>query len=191
MIQSKAELKEALSIELKNDYSPFLVIFKIFELWLRGSETLPTFTFLYYLRNYEYWLNKKKKNIIEWLICQWWRFQYRHQQLKHNLYIEPNTIGKGLTLMHPGFRRIAKFAQIGEGATILPMVLIGKAHPNTNAKIEIGKNCYISTGVTILGPVKIGDNVTIGAGAVVTKDIPSNTTVAGVPAKSISHTNKE
>jgi len=54
--------------------------------------------------------------------------------------------------------------------------------PGIGGKITIGKNCYISTGVTILGPVNIGDNVTIGAGAVITKDIPDNVTVAGVPA---------
>lgn len=183
MIQSKAELKEALSIELKNDYSPFLVIFKIFELWLRGSETLPTFTFLYYLRNYEYWLNKKKKNIIEWLICQWWRFKYRHCQLRYDLHIEPNTLGEGTDIVHPGYRKIPNFVEIGRNATILPMVLIGKAHPHTDVKAIIGDNCYISTGVTILAPVTIGNNVTIGAGAVVTKDVPDNAVVAGVPAR--------
>ena len=39
--------------------------------------------------------------------------------------------------------------------------------------------------MTILGPITIGNNVTIAAGAVVTKDIPDNCTVAGVPAKVI------
>jgi len=64
------------------------------------------------------------------------------------------------------------------------MVLMGKKQPGIkDCKIRIGNNCYISAGVTILGPVRIGDNVTIGAGAVVTKDIPSNCIVAGVPAK--------
>lgn len=63
------------------------------------------------------------------------------------------------------------------------MVLIGKKKPGIAGRTVIGKNCYISTGVTILSPIRIGDNVTIGAGAVVTHDIPSNATVAGVPAK--------
>ncbi len=52
--------------------------------------------------------------------------------------------------------------------------------------IEIGDNCFIGDNVTILPNVKIGDNCIIGTGAVVTKDIPSGSVAAGVPAKVIS-----
>lgn len=48
--------------------------------------------------------------------------------------------------------------------------------------IIIGHNVWIGINVTIVGPVTIGDNVVIGAGAVVLKDVPSNTIAAGVPA---------
>ena len=73
---------------------------------------------------------------------------------------------------------------------IFPIVLMGKKRPDLKEwQITIGDNCYISTGVTILGPVTIGNNVTIGAGAVVTKDVPDDVIVAGVPAKVIK-TNK-
>ena len=64
------------------------------------------------------------------------------------------------------------------------MVVIGKNHPGP-CHMEIGDNCLINTGVTIIGPITIGNNVTIGAGSVVTKDIPDNAVVAGVPAKII------
>jgi acetyltransferase-like isoleucine patch superfamily enzyme len=47
----------------------------------------------------------------------------------------------------------------------------------------IGKNCFIAVGATILPGVKIGDEVIVGAGAVVTKDVPSNCIVAGNPAR--------
>jgi acetyltransferase-like isoleucine patch superfamily enzyme len=49
-------------------------------------------------------------------------------------------------------------------------------------KTKIGNNVRIGSNATIL-PVTIGDNVIIGAGSVVTKDIPSNTVVKGNPAK--------
>lgn len=49
----------------------------------------------------------------------------------------------------------------------------------------IGRNCFIAVGATILPGVKIGDEVIVGAGAVVTKDVPSNCIVAGNPAKII------
>lgn len=49
----------------------------------------------------------------------------------------------------------------------------------------IGKNCFIGIGAMILPGVKIGDEVIIGAAAVVTKDIPSNSVAVGNPAKVI------
>ena len=49
----------------------------------------------------------------------------------------------------------------------------------------IGKNCFIAVGAIILPGVKIGNEVIVGAGAVVTRDVPSNTVVAGNPARII------
>lgn len=47
-----------------------------------------------------------------------------------------------------------------------------------------GDNCYFGTGVTVLAPCRIGNNVTVAAGAVVTMpEIPDNAVVAGVPAR--------
>lgn len=51
---------------------------------------------------------------------------------------------------------------------------------------EIGNNVEIHSGSKILGPIKIGNNVIIGANSVVTKDVPDNCVVAGVPAKIIA-----
>jgi Acetyltransferase (isoleucine patch superfamily) len=49
--------------------------------------------------------------------------------------------------------------------------------------VKVGNNVFLGFRVTIMPGVTIGDNVAIGAGSVVTKDIPSNTIAAGVPAK--------
>jgi len=63
--------------------------------------------------------------------------------------------------------------------------------PNQNketviyGKITIGNNCFIGCRTTILPNVKIGDNTIIGAGSIVTKDIPSNSVACGVPCKVI------
>lgn len=51
----------------------------------------------------------------------------------------------------------------------------------------VGKNCVIGAGACILGNIKIGDNVNIGANAVVLEDIPDNCTAVGVPARIIKH----
>jgi len=70
-------------------------------------------------------------------------------------------------------------------------VLFGKRNAmnfGSKCSINVGNNVYISVGAIILGPITIGDNVVIGAGSVVNKDIPNNVIVAGVPAKQIGFT---
>lgn len=52
-----------------------------------------------------------------------------------------------------------------------------------NAPIHIGKNCWLGAGVTVLPGVSVGDNSVIGAGSVVTKDIPANVVAFGTPCK--------
>ena len=53
------------------------------------------------------------------------------------------------------------------------------------APITLGKNVWVGSNSTILQGVTIGDNAVIAAGAVVTKDVPENTIVGGVPARII------
>jgi len=55
----------------------------------------------------------------------------------------------------------------------------------TTKPITIGSDVWIGGNVTVIGGVHIGDNVVVGAGAVLTKDVPANTVVAGVPARVI------
>jgi galactoside O-acetyltransferase len=58
-----------------------------------------------------------------------------------------------------------------------------------NAPVHIGKNCWLGAGVTILPGVTIGDNVVIGAGSVVTKDLPDNVVAVGNPCKILREVN--
>lgn len=59
--------------------------------------------------------------------------------------------------------------------------------PEDGRQIIIGDNCYVGSGAIIIGPVSIGDYAVIGAGSVVTKDIPPRTMYGGVPAKKIKN----
>ena len=54
-----------------------------------------------------------------------------------------------------------------------------------NAPVHIGKNCWLGAGVIVLPGVSVGDNSVIGAGSVVTKDIPPNVVALGTPCKVI------
>lgn len=87
------------------------------------------------------------------------------------------------------------------GVDIADLVMIGPnvniitaGHPLEPSKrrayveakpVVIEKNVWIATGATILGGVTVGENSVVAAGAVVTKDVPPNSFVAGVPARVI------
>lgn len=91
---------------------------------------------------------------------------------------------------HPVGIVINKYAQIGMNCTIYQNVTIGtgKKNPITNLDVPIiGDNVTIFANAVIVGGITIGDNVTIGAGSVVLKDVPSNCTVAGNPARIIKY----
>lgn len=88
------------------------------------------------------------------------------------------------------------YVTIGDDCFIGPNVSIYTACHSTDPKerntrdewalpVTIGNNCWIGGSVTILPGVTIGDNVTIGAGSVVVKDIPSNSVAVGNPASVI------
>lgn len=182
MITNRKELKEYLKRDLQvyEMKHPYAARFTYGENW-------EMFSYVKNLRYLEYYKNKKQK--------VWDKFFYGLLWLKHrryckttNITIAPNTCGPGLHLVHRGFRRFggADFMRIGCNITLLPMVLFGKKHPYVSTdNFIIGDNCYVGTGAIILGPIIIGNNVTIAAGAVVTNDVPDNAVVAGNPARII------
>lgn len=98
------------------------------------------------------------------------------------LYIEAKEIGGGLFIQH-GFSTMISAESIGENFWINQQVTLGYKD-NTRAPI-IGNNVTVTCGAKVLGPITLGDNVTVGANAVVIKDTPSNVVVGGIPAKII------
>ncbi len=61
---------------------------------------------------------------------------------------------------------------------------------NISGEVCCGKSVYIGTGAKVINQVNIGENTIIGAGAIVTKDLPDNCTAVGIPAKPIKFHNK-
>jgi serine O-acetyltransferase len=93
-------------------------------------------------------------------------------------------IGRGLFIDHGMGVVIGETAEIGDHVTIYQGAVLGgtgkekgKRHPT------IGNHVVISAGAKVLGGFKVGDNVKIGAGSVVLKEVPPNTTVVGVPGR--------
>lgn len=95
------------------------------------------------------------------------------------LFIDPScNIGEGLFIQH-GFSTII-MADIGENCWINQQVSIG--YKDKTGRPKIGNNVRITAGAKVLGNINLGNNVTVGANAVVTKNVPDNCVVVGVPA---------
>src|SRR5699024_2703000 len=95
-----------------------------------------------------------------------------------------NVFGPGLNIAHYGSIVVNGNARVGQNCRMHSATNIGETRGKSPT---IGDNCYIGPGAVISGDIKIGNNVAIGANAVVLKDVPSNVTVAGIPAKIISN----
>lgn len=179
MIQSKSDLRFYLSEDLKrfDNKRP-----TIKDLILR-NEVWYVWKYIKNLRYLEYYKNCHKNSLLYYF------YFYRYKKMCYQLKIDikPNNLGPGFRIMHLGsLVRIKRNCCIGRNCTILPGVVIGNKNlEGDDSWVYIGDNCYIGLGAKIFGSVKIGHNVTIGANAVVTKNIPDNAIVGGIPAKII------
>ena len=115
------------------------------------------------------------------------------QRAAHTTGIEIHpgaTIGKGLFIDHGHGVVIGETTVIGDNVTIYQGVTLGgtgKEHGKRHPTIE--DNVMISAGAKILGSFTIGANSKIGAGSVVLKEIPPNSTVVGVPGRIVKQDN--
>ncbi len=99
-------------------------------------------------------------------------------------------IGKNLFIDHGMGLVIGETAIIGDNVILYQGVTLGsKGDPSTKGKKRhptLGNNVIIGAGAKIIGDIFIGDNSQVGANSVVTHDVASNSTVAGIPAREIS-----
>jgi serine O-acetyltransferase len=93
------------------------------------------------------------------------------------------TVGKNFRIDHFGGIIISGFASFGANCVIRDGVTIGLRRVDDPVAPQIGNNVDIGTGAKVLGGITIGDNVVIGANAVVLEDVPSNSIAVGVPAR--------
>jgi serine O-acetyltransferase len=115
----------------------------------------------------------------------WARWISQKAVRKTGIEIHPGAqIGKGFFIDHGNGVIIGETAIIGDNVTLYQGVTLGgtgkeqgKRHPT------VGNNVMISTGAKVLGSFKIGDNSKIGAGSVVLEEVPSGSTVVGVPGR--------
>ncbi len=129
----------------------------------------------YYIGSFFYNI---RLNFIATLISQLGRFIT-------GIEIHPGAeIGSNLFIDHGMGVVIGETTIIGDNCTIYHGVTLGGVGNNINKRHPtLGNNVIVGCGAKVLGPINIGDNVKIGANAVVIKDIPDNSTVVGIPGK--------
>ncbi|WP_346356182.1 serine O-acetyltransferase [Azotosporobacter soli] len=98
------------------------------------------------------------------------------------------TIGEGLFIDHGSGVVIGETAEIGDNVTLYQGITLGgtgkekgKRHPT------LGDNVVVASGAKVLGSFTVGANSKIGAGSVVLKEVPINSTVVGIPGKVVWH----
>lgn len=112
-----------------------------------------------------------------------WISQYASR--KTGIEIHPAaTIGKRFFIDHGTGVVIGETTEIGDDVTLYQGVTLGGTGKDTGKRHPtIGNNVMVGSGAKVLGPLVIGDNSRIAAGAVVLHDIPANSTAVGVPAR--------
>ncbi|HLE42205.1 MAG TPA: serine O-acetyltransferase [Nitrospirota bacterium] len=130
------------------------------------------------LYRFAHWLWKNRIPFIPRALSQFARFIT-------GIEIHPcATIGSGMFIDHGMGVVIGETAEIGDNVTLFQGVTLGgtgklrgKRHPT------LGNHVVVGTGAKVLGPIKIGDYVKIGANAVVLQDVPDHSTVVGIPGR--------
>ena len=139
----------------------------------------------------EYLYNCRRRNLPEKIIFRFRFLLFERYSMKYGFEVPINVFGPGLSIAHKGTIVVNPYSKVGSNCRIHVGVNIGNYAPLDENWVPdnvpvLGNNVYIGPGAKLYGKITIGDNASIGANAVVNKDVPAGVTVAGVPAKIIS-----
>jgi serine O-acetyltransferase len=116
------------------------------------------------------------------------RVIHNHTTYKYGIWIPLETeIGEGFYIGHFGGIVVHENARIGNNCNISQGVTIGRANRGKRVGYPIiGERVYIGPGAKIIGNVRVGNDVAIGANCVVVADVPDHAVVVGVPGRVVS-----
>ncbi len=154
--------------------------------FLRTLLQEPGFRYCFLLRTCRY---LRSRPLLKYTLYPIARFLHSHYTFKYGISISPATsIGSGFYIAHFGGIVVNTDAIIGKNCNLNHVVTIAQTNRGERKGVPvIGDNVYIGPGAKIIGKVKVGNNAAIGANCVVTKDVPENAVVVGVPGKVISY----
>ena len=146
--------------------------------------------FMYKIANF---FSVAKFDLIARIISQFARFLT-------GIEIHPGAkIGKNLFIDHGMGVVIGETSEIGDNVTIYHNATLGGISPSINSNEQrnikrhptLKDNVVVGSGAQVLGPIVVGKNAKIGSNAVVTKDVPENAVMIGIPAKNVGTATEE
>jgi serine O-acetyltransferase len=118
------------------------------------------------------------------LRAAWSLWRYLRMSEKMGYTIPLNTFGPGLSIAHKGTVVVNDAVKAGRDCRLHPDCTIGETDTGNPT---LGDEVWVAAGARILGGISIGDRVAVGANAVVLHDVLDGVTVAGIPARVVSH----
>ncbi|MCE5198287.1 MAG: serine O-acetyltransferase [Armatimonadota bacterium] len=138
---------------------------------------------------YSYWMHHCCRNRpLRMVLKAFGFFWHKSVQIATGISIDPNAeIGPEFLISHFGGIFIAGQVKMGRRCTVHQGITIGwSGRGDKKGCPVIGDRVYIGAGAKVLGKITIGNDVAIGANAVVTKDVPDNAVVVGIPARVVN-----
>jgi serine O-acetyltransferase len=149
---------------------------------IKTWRTVPSFRFLVAYRIGVWARSGSHHRPTRWLTSR----SYRRNSIRYGIEIPFGArVGAGLRINHQvGGVVVNQRAVLGSAITLTPGVVIGNNAPNPDAPV-LGDRVVLNVGSKIIGAITLGNDIQVGANAVVIRDVPDDTVVAGVPARVI------
>jgi len=152
----------------------------------QGNFRMQFFLILFRFAHVASVMRKRSKLNWFWSVPTLVLYRFISEWLFHMEVPPALEVGEGLIIDHGYILVINKHSKIGEGCRFRHNVTIGcklNSDGSQGKSPMLGNGVDVGVGALIIGDIIIGDNVVIGAGAVVTKNVPDNSVVVGNPAR--------
>lgn len=173
MIRTKKELEFYIMADRIMNGLPYKESLKE-NIKIRLTNTPRIIEYLKYMRKYSYY--KNQKGFLNKLLAVYYMRKYNGLELELNIHINESVFGYGLLVPHNCSLRIGAKNSIGNFAVIQSQTFM------TASNCIIGDGFYLAIGAKVIGPLTLGDNVSVAANSLVRKSCGSNVLLAGSPA---------
>lgn len=182
MIKTRKDLKLYIQEDAKRNGMSRGFWYRQFSL-LKGNECAYAFSYLKLLRHCE-WHYNNRKNIIHRLLYRIYDMRMNRLGLRLGVHIPLNTCGYGLRIIHLSGGVILNAEKVGNYCGFNGGTLLGNKGTQQD-RPTLGNYVSLGPGAKVIGKITLGDNVFVAPNAVVSKDVPANSIVGGIPAKVI------